>query len=258
MFPWLLAAPRNYAFWTKIYIEWLWVWEVGDRWGAIVNSWERWHEYDRLDVWVGYWDEWLTRALKWGRRDVKWFIVDDNYEVSIEFDESKVAKYGSLKINPENPDEESVRNLQTLFSEVWLYNWEIDGDFIKVKDILINYQVENWIISSVNDSAAWYFWTKTFAELQKDYWNSSGLFVEKYLDDFEESYSSANALSVSQIQNLNAVKLQLEKILDDMYKWDTNKVTNFKVQFKSALTNIANSGKYSSKREEFLYLVEIL
>jgi hypothetical protein len=227
-----------------------------------VNSWERWHEYDRLDIWVWFWDEWRERAGKWGRRDIKWFIVDDNYEVNIEFDESKVAKYSGLRIDPENPDEESVRSLQTLFNEIWLYNWEIDGDFVKIKDILINYQIENWIITSVNDSAAWYFWTKTFAGLQKDYWSSSGLFIEKYFDnsekDYSKDYSLENTLTVSQMQNLNAVKLQLEKILDDMYKWDANKIANFKVQFKSALTSIANTDKYSHKRREFLYLVEML
>jgi hypothetical protein len=148
--------------------------------------------------------------------------------------------------------------LQTLFNEIWLYNWEIDGDFVKIKDILINYQIENWIVSSVNDSSAWYFWTKTFAELQKDYWGASGLFVEKYFDSSENDYSSTNILTTSQIQNINTVKLQLEKILNDMYKWDTNKIADFKVQFKSALTSIANSGRYLNKKGEFLYLVEIL
>jgi hypothetical protein len=262
MFPWLLAAPRNYAFWTKIYLEWIWVWEVGDRWGAIVNSWERWHEYDRLDIWTGYWDEWLARALAWGRRDIKWFIVDDDYEINIEFDESPVAKYANLTIDADNPNEESVKKLQTLFSELWLYSWEIDGDFVKIKDILINYQVENWVIASPTVSTAWYFGPKTYTTLQKNYWKSSGLFIEKSLVKAEKDTSIditySDALTVTQRQNMNTIKFELEKILNNMYKWDSAKITAFKTQFKVVLTDIANSKKYSNKKGEFLYLVEIL
>jgi len=72
VFEWLLAWPRNYDFWTKIEFEWLWVWVIEDRWGAIVNKWERGHEFDRIDVWMWYGDEWLERALKWWKRKVLW------------------------------------------------------------------------------------------------------------------------------------------------------------------------------------------
>jgi len=58
VFSWMLAAPKNYKFWTKIYLEWLWIWVVEDRWWAIVNAWKRWYSSDRIDVWVWYGDEW--------------------------------------------------------------------------------------------------------------------------------------------------------------------------------------------------------
>ena len=70
VFSWMLAAPKNYKFWTKIFLEWLWVWEVSDRWWAIVNAWNRWYKSDRIDVWVWYGDEWLRRALYWGKRKI--------------------------------------------------------------------------------------------------------------------------------------------------------------------------------------------
>lgn len=72
VYEWMLAAPKNYAFWTKIYLEWLWIWSVEDRGGAIVNSWVRWYEHDRIDVWMWYWEEWLRRALYWWKRKVAW------------------------------------------------------------------------------------------------------------------------------------------------------------------------------------------
>jgi hypothetical protein len=57
---------------------------------------------------------------------------------------------------------------------------------------------------------------------------------------------------------MNLVKIELEKILEKIYEWDLSKIMDFKTQFKIALTDIANSRKYSSKKWEFLYLVEIL
>jgi len=32
VFSGMLAAPSKYPFWTKIYLKWLWVAEVADRW----------------------------------------------------------------------------------------------------------------------------------------------------------------------------------------------------------------------------------
>jgi hypothetical protein len=38
--------------------------------------------------------------------------------VNIEFDESPISKYLNLKVDAENPTEESVRRLQSLFTEI--------------------------------------------------------------------------------------------------------------------------------------------
>ena len=170
VFEWLLAWPRNYNYWTKIEFEWLGVWVVEDRWWAIVNSWERWHEYDRIDVWMWYWDEWLDRALKWWKRKVKWKVVPNTRSLTMAFGKSAVTKYRSLKIDAEYPNSENVKKLQTLLTEVKLYNWKIDWDFEKIKTILINFQVKNWIIYSRNSEHAWYFWNKTYAALRKEFW----------------------------------------------------------------------------------------
>jgi len=102
VFPWLLAAPRNYDFWTKIEFEGIWVWVVEDRWGAIVNAWERDHEYDRIDIWMWYGDEWLARALKWGKRTVKWKVVSDDRSLSVTFNTSPISQYTNLYVTPES------------------------------------------------------------------------------------------------------------------------------------------------------------
>ncbi len=73
VYPGMVAAPRTYAFGTKLDIPGIGLTTVHDRGGAIVaanadNS--RGYAHDRLDVWMGYGDEGLNRALNWGKRTV--------------------------------------------------------------------------------------------------------------------------------------------------------------------------------------------
>lgn len=63
----MLAAPRTYPFGTRIKILGLGVGEVHDRGGAIFAG----RDYDRVDVWMGYGEAGLARALNWGARVVE-------------------------------------------------------------------------------------------------------------------------------------------------------------------------------------------
>ncbi len=69
--PGMVAAPKGYAFGTKMNIPGIGTVAVHDRGGAIVHSGERGNSHDRLDVWMGYGDAGMTRALKWGKRTVE-------------------------------------------------------------------------------------------------------------------------------------------------------------------------------------------
>lgn len=73
----LLAAPRTYPFGTRIVIPGLGVGEVHDRGGAI----RAYNNYDRIDVWMGYGEEGLSRALNWGMRLVEGEIYWKAYQV---------------------------------------------------------------------------------------------------------------------------------------------------------------------------------
>jgi len=77
VFPGMLAAPKDYAFGTKIYLQGLGVGSVTDRGGAIVNAGKRGMAYDRLDVWMGHGEEGLRRALRWGKRTVSGYVYRD-------------------------------------------------------------------------------------------------------------------------------------------------------------------------------------
>ncbi len=204
VFPWMFAAPKSYSFWTKIFLEWIWVWEVADRWWAIVSTdptESRWYQYDRIDIWMGHGEEWLARALAFWKKTVKGYVVaDSETELSINLNTlpsptNILAKYevkqnvnivtttttpqivavktpnlvGKLQVNPKSPKEGDVKKLQTIFTEMWIYKGKIDWKYESIEATFVAYQAYRWIISSKNSTEAWYFWDKTITQLNKDY-----------------------------------------------------------------------------------------
>lgn len=85
VYPGMIAAPKGYAFGTKMNIPGIGIVAVHDRGGAIVHSGVRGNSYDRLDVWMGYGDAGLKRAMKWGKRtvEVTLYGVNDAIEEEI-------------------------------------------------------------------------------------------------------------------------------------------------------------------------------
>lgn len=165
---WLLAWPKNYPYGTKIYFDWFWVWVIEDRWGAIVKAWVRWFEHDRIDIWMWYGDEWLMRAKKWWRRTIKGSIVNPSSEVTLKLSENVLLWYEDLEVWPES-DSTAVLKLQELFTKLWLYKEELDWDYKKIEDDILDFQIKNRIISDASEWWAWYFWDKTKLKLIKKY-----------------------------------------------------------------------------------------
>ncbi len=93
VYPGMVAAPKTYAFGTKLMIPGVGTVAVHDRGGAIVSSAQN-GRHDRLDIWMGFGDKGLRRALGWGRRTVKVTIygVDASIREDIQlsnYDESE-------------------------------------------------------------------------------------------------------------------------------------------------------------------------
>lgn len=168
-----LAWSKNYPFWTKIYFEWYGVWVIEDRWWDIVKKWVRWDDCDRIDIWMGYGDEWLWRALKWWKNvKLYWKIVWGSNPISLKFGKDIMDWYKDLKVNPEYNKPGRVNKLQTLFKNLWLYKWKIDWKYTSIKKTLIDFQLKNKLISSKYDDAAWRYWPKTVTKLIKLYWTT--------------------------------------------------------------------------------------
>ena len=169
--PGFIAAPSNYSFWTKIEIEWLWVWTVEDRGWAIVRAGVRWYEYDRLDIWMWYGDEWLTKALNWWKRTVKWKIVENTVTNTIEYSWSTKQKSSdsiAINITPQSSSKD-IKSMQTLFSEAELYSWNINWKYSSFKNSIIDFQIETKVIPTRTSLWHWYIWKKTIAKLEAVY-----------------------------------------------------------------------------------------
>lgn len=216
---WTIAAPENYAFWTKIELDWIWVWVVEDRWWAIVNSWDRWHLHDRLDVWMWYWDEARERTRAWWVRTIKWKILDNSANVSVFFEKdikneenkvSSITKYKSLYVSPEKPNTEDVKALQKLLSEANLYFGSIDWNYDSIKEILIDFQLKNSIINSRNSPEAWYFWKKTYEVFKNKFWENFEL-VTNYTNRRESN------LEIKKETLSSSDKTRLNKVRDNFY-----------------------------------------
>jgi len=200
VFSGMLAAPGKYSFWTKIYLEWLGIWSVEDRGGAIVPAWERWYGHDRIDVWVGYGDEWLRRAMYWGKRKIAGNIVSSDKSTSLTYESipapswavpktttlywNKVQVQQSSKAAAESyvPNIFSVSlwkwssalyvsELQKILLEVWYYTTsEITGKYdTHTIDAIFNFQVNNEILNNEYDTWAGSYGPKTRKKLKEIY-----------------------------------------------------------------------------------------
>lgn len=253
VFAWLLAAPRNYDFWTKIELEWIWVWAVEDRGWAIVNAWERGHDYDRIDIWMWYGDAWLNRALKWGKRKVKWKIVSDDRVVSVAFNQSPIENYWNLYVTPETTWVD-VEKLQKLFTELDLYSGKIDGKYISIEDDLIDFQLQHKIITSRSDQQAWYFGKRTIAALESLYGNDGTIFIPPVKIEYDNTY----ALTRKEKLKIVNLKVKIDSVLEKKYKWNKTKIKSEKTQLQKKIKKIISKAKNKKTRAQLQYLNEIL
>ncbi len=101
VYPGMIAAPGSYAFGTSVSLPGLGTFTVHDRGGAIVELGSGTH---RLDVWAGYGEEGLARALAFGLKRMKGTV----YPVTVSQPETSV----DLSLLPAPVDE-----LKTYFVE---------------------------------------------------------------------------------------------------------------------------------------------
>lgn len=77
VFDGMIAAPKSYEFGTQIVFPWWWIGQVEDRGGWIVEEGERGQKFDRIDFWVGKWNDGLRRALSFGVQYIDAYICPE-------------------------------------------------------------------------------------------------------------------------------------------------------------------------------------
>lgn len=228
----MLAAPKKYNFWTKIQLDWLWIGWVEDRGWAIVQKWQRWFKYDRIDVWVWYWDEWLKRALYWGKRVVKWKIISKNSKETINYKKIPAPDWATSRLTKSPSvfnkslwrlsNKNDIQILQKFLTKIWLYNWEIDWTYSNtVIDIVYNFQIKNKIIKNDFSYWAWYWWRQTRKVMKEKYTN--WYFDKKEVTLKEKIVQKKEDIFNSPLQGIENTK-DLQNILKELwlYNWEND------------------------------------
>lgn len=246
VFPGLLAGPANYPFGTKIYFEGYGIWSIEDRGWAIVKAWERWHSYDRIDIWMWYGDEGLDRAIRWGKKTVKGKIVVPSAFITLKHAESKIWYIGNLKVAPDS-EIESIKKLQEIFTKADLYTGEIDGAYESIKNELIDFQLKTGIIKSASDEAAGYFWPKTIAALREKYGYSTDILITEDIALFSQYNHKYASEAYKLILEYGDLRIAPESESDKIQ--ELQKLLTQLWEYKGTI-----DGNYSSVREDLISL----
>jgi peptidoglycan hydrolase-like protein with peptidoglycan-binding domain/3D (Asp-Asp-Asp) domain-containing protein len=141
VYPGMLAGPPTYAFGTVIDLPGIGVGTIHDRGGRIVEWGDDIH---RIDIWMGYGEEGLARALAWGARKVTGTVYPEGSEgmpkENIAFD-SIPADTSSLALLPKTDaytvllqakfgeQNYGARLLQNTLKELGYFDAEPNGNF---------------------------------------------------------------------------------------------------------------------------------
>lgn len=177
----LLAAPRTYPFGTRISIPGLGVGEVHDRGGAIRAL----ANYDRIDVWMGYGEDGLSRALNWGMRLVEGEVFWQAHQIqpglsfnwiSPELPASTLNRLQTKTlINPQafnqtitqTSPKTSIRELQEALRLFGYYHGEVSGVYNdETQEAVLTFQIDEGVIPDPTAVGAGHFGPKTRLALQ--------------------------------------------------------------------------------------------
>jgi len=179
VYPGMIAAPSAYTFGTKMDIPGIGIVAVHDRGGAIVHAGERGQSYDRLDIWMGYGDKGLSRALNWGKRNVTATVygVDTSIKENVylegfteaeKFIKTIVSKQKIFKTDLwYGKSGDKIGKLQEYLKNLGYYKGTIDkyyGD--EVYKSVIAFQIDQNIINNKEEFGAGYLGPQTRTKLE--------------------------------------------------------------------------------------------
>lgn len=210
VYPGMVAAPSKYSFGIKLSIPGIGVTAVHDRGGAIVEAVDPNDEdasgpkFDRLDIWMGYGDKGLARALNWGFRTVECTVygpdssVEENITLSDYSEDEKTSQpyyyipeyyeSGKTQTNSLFPKDlwyldqsDDVKKLQEYLAQLGYYNGKIDGYFgDELRMAIYVFQKDKGIIQDITDLGAGHFGLQTRETLEDVIYTRKDELVPKY------------------------------------------------------------------------------
>lgn len=249
VFSWMLAAPGKYNFGTKIYLDGLWVGVVEDRWWAIVEAGNRWYSHDRIDIWVWHGDEWLRRAMFWGKRKVYGNVIDSSSEVNLDYTKMPSPEWVTkwLKKAYKKPTVNIFNTSVNKYSETWIITelqevlveiWYLEADTqtgiydAQTIDAVYNFQMDNKIIDSEFSQWAWSYWPKT-REMMEEYYT---VFLE------EKAENEAFFAKIDELQ-----KVSYEQASTDISELNSPKYWDISPEVRELQKKLADLGYFTYK-----------
>ncbi len=243
VYPGMIAAPSTYAFGTKMEIPGVGTVAVHDRGGAILVAGERGYEYDRLDIWMGYGDAGLTRALNWGKRTVDVIVYGINPDIKesvyLEGYSSAESFVRNTVLSPlEFPNDiyyaaegDDVKEMQEYLIDWGYYENEATGFFgSDTAQAIFQFQLDFGIVDDPEDMGAGHFGINTRTKFDQLINADEGaeevvklqkgeVLMAKYVDLYEEKElfaaplelgSTGNTVSMLQEELVNLGYLRLD------------------------------------------------
>lgn len=204
VYPGMIAAPSSYDFGTIICLPDLGCGKVHDRGGAIVEQGERkLAQHDRLDIWMGYGEEGLLRALSFGVKHLKGTLYPKgapveifmNFEVPPQL--SDIVDLPQRRIFDTNLSQgdqgEKVKALQETLQRLDFYAGEIDGIFDEeMVQKVFEFQRKNFIVEKKEDLGAGLFGPQTRSKITSVLYKKQ---VEEKIREAWEEFHFENSLN---------------------------------------------------------------
>lgn len=177
VYPGMMAAPADYTFNTKICVPGFGCGSVHDRGQAIVKKGKRdLARNDRLDLWMGYGDDGLLRALAWGVKHLSCDVYAPNSPIaeSVNFDvplalfnvinmPKKLFFASNLSRGNLGKD---VIELQKALLKLGFYRGEVDGIFdFDTEESVFQFQKSTFLVETKKAVGAGVFGPQTRSKI---------------------------------------------------------------------------------------------
>ncbi len=241
VYPGMMAASPNFSFGTKVCVPGVGCGAVHDRGQAIVKKGERdLAVNDRLDIWMGYGEEGLLRALAWGvkHRECEIFPANSPIQEVMNF-ETTMPLYRILDIPKKKFYNENLRHgmegvkveeLQRDLKRIGYYDGNIDGIYdFDLKNAIFQFQKKHFLVETESDVGVGVFGPNTRKKMADE---KHRFEIQEKIREAWESFHFEDSLSKGA---KNASVLKLQEMLVELEYLDAYPTGYFGIQTEAAV-----------------------